>query len=94
LADNEIGAATRQRPAPRHQEQESVMQSDPTQPELSLDEAIEKLGELVSQAGGRGYDALDVVKEAASALQQISACGRAIDARLLAHDALKGWTRT
>jgi hypothetical protein len=60
---------------------------------MSLDEAIEELGALVSRAGGEGDDALDVVKEAAGVLQQILGCTRAIDARLLANDALRGWTR-
>lgn len=35
---------------------------------MSIDEAIEVLGGLVSEAGGEGDDALDVIKDAVTAL--------------------------
>ena len=38
---------------------------------LTTDEALEALGELVSQAGGEGDDALDLFKDAVSEVRRV-----------------------
>lgn len=53
----------------------------PEAPTLSLDEAIETLGGLVSRAGGEGDEALDVFKDLAGEVEQLRAELRLIHRR-------------
>lgn len=41
---------------------------------MTFDQAFEELGELVSQAGGDGYEALEAVKGAVARLRTVLDC--------------------